>query len=1042
VVNILCGGNLLAAFQIANPIRVNPCNEALCLIPKRNAAPWFVLFILFCFWFLSQETFAAQSFSTDFAIENWQTDDGLPQNSVTAIFQGRDGYIYAGTYNGMVRFDGVRFVVFDSANTPELKNSRVTSLHQDSHGRIWIGHETGEVSWMEDGVFHSIDLGTNWPGGEIVSFGCDEKEDVWALNHDGVLIRLRDQKIVQPLPGAAGSLPGTPGLVRDNSGTLWMIYRGVAAFLHQGELNEFRFGTTDSSGAYFESACASHDGGLWVAGERQLRKWKDGKWTQSFGSFPWNQAFITTMLETQSGQLLVGTLDFGVFIFHPGGEISHLNRTNGLPHDWVRSLAEDREGNIWVGTSGGGLCVLRSRTVAMFSPPDDWQGRQVLSVTRGARDDIWAGTEGSGLYRFASGEWSHFDSSTGIGNPFVWSVLEDSQSNVWAGTWQGGLFRKSDTHFEMVSGFENFSVPITALAEDQNGALIIGTVTGLLWYRNEKLEWLEKSEHAPWPDIRALALESDGAIWFGMNSGGGLGNWRDGKVRIFSKKDGLPSNFILSLYLDSDNTLWVGTLDNGLCRFKNGKLAKINSKSGLANDVICGIADDGLGNFWFGSQSGIFRCTKAELNDCADGRIAAVHCLVFGKRQGMATLACTGGFQPAVCRTSDGRIWFPTGKGLAVVDPRSVQANKVKPPVWIESVELENKPAQIERTDNFYRTLTVPPGKQQVQFRFTALSFTSPERVKFKYKLEGLEKDWMDAAAREVNYSYLQPGPYRFRVIACNGDGIWNEEGASLDITVLPYFWQTWWFRVLAYSMAILFVGGSVLFATRRRLQLKLERLERQRALERERARIAKDIHDDIGATLTQITMLSQTASKALQHPQQAAQHLKQIFGAARSSTRALDEIVWAVNPKHDSLDSMATYFVRFAQDFLEPAGIRCRLDMPLELPTWALTAEVRHNLFLAYKEALNNVVKHASATEVRISLVLGSSSFSLCVADNGKGFRVGERSEEPDRLSGGNGLDNMKRRLEEIGGSCEIESSAEQGTKVKFEVRVAQRTY
>jgi signal transduction histidine kinase len=371
--------------------------------------------------------------------------------------------------------------------------------------------------------------------------------------------------------------------------------------------------------------------------------------------------------------------------------------------------------------------------------------------------------------------------------------------------------------------------------------------------------------------------------------------------------------------------------------------------------------------------------------------------------------------------------------------------NTVKPPVWIEDALVDGKSVQLISTNGAYSPLIVAPGEQRLQFRFTALSLSSPERVQFKYKLEGLEHEWMTAAnGREVNYSYLLPGHYRFRVTACNSDGIWNEDGALLDVIVLPHVWQTWWFQVLAYTITIALIGGGVLLITRRRLQLKLERLERQRALERERARIAKDIHDDLGATLTQITMLSQTAGQELERPQQVSHRLRQIFGAARASTHALDEIVWAVNPKHDSLDSMATYLVKFAQDFLGPAGVRCRLDMPLQLPAWALTAEVRHNLFLAYKEALNNAVKHASATEVRISLVLGASDFELCVTDNGAGFdvwkKISENAIQPDRFGGGNGLGNMKRRLEEIGGACEIESASGQGTRVKFSVKVGAR--
>jgi signal transduction histidine kinase/ligand-binding sensor domain-containing protein len=994
--------------------------------------------LVFVFAFLPV-AFAETPPSADFAIETWQTDNGLPQNSVTSVFQSSDGYIYAGTYNGMARFDGVRFVVSDSVNKPALKNSRVTSLYQDKTGVIWIGHESGDVSWLADGVFHSLDPGTNWPAGEIVGFGSDDEGDVWALNHAGNLGRLRDGKILPPLPSSISTQPGTPRLVEAENG-LWMTFRGIAGFLQHGELHPFRFDSTSET-AYFESTCTSHDGGLWVAGERRLRKWTggpNGKWTADLGAFPWDEAFITTMLETHDGKLLVGTLDSGIYVFVPGSPVSHWSHTNGLPHDWIRSMAEDREGNVWLGTGGGGLCVLRPRKVWMFNPPDVWQDRLVQSVAHGMGDSVWAGTEGAGLYEFANEQWTHFASSQGLSNLFVWSVLPDSHGGVWSGTWGGGLFHKTGSRFELAAGPEIFlDLPTTAMMEGGHGEILLGTMSGLLRFQDGKYEWLWRGEHA---DIRALAQAPDGTIWFGMNSGSGLGCWKNGDTKILRKKDGLASNFVLSLYLDSEGTLWIGTLDNGLCRLKNGKFSTIGSRSGLPSDVICGIADDGSDCFWISSQSGIFRVSKLELNACADGQTVGVHCLVYGRCEGLATLACSGGFQPSFCRSADGRIWFPTSKGLAVVNPRLVSRNTIIPPVWIEEALADNKPVPIQRGKGQADSLVVQPGQLQVGIHFTALSFTSPERVQFKYKLEPLEKDWLKAAAglREVSYSYLQPGDYAFHVIACNSDGLWNEEGAAIKVTVLPQIWQTWWFKTFAWLCTVFLVVGTVLLIARRRVELKLERLERQRALDRERTRIAKDIHDDLGASLTQITMLSQTAIHQLEKPEQAAQHLRQIFGAARASTRALDEIVWAVNPRHDSLESVATYIVKFAQDFLGPTGVRCRLEMPLQLPPRTLTAELRHNLFLAYKEALNNVIKHAEAREVRISLTLSDDGFALGVADDGRGFDFQKVSSGPslDRL-GGNGLENMRRRLEEIGGLFEIESVPGGGTRVKFQIKI-----
>ena len=334
------------------------------------------------------------------------------------------------------------------------------------------------------------------------------------------------------------------------------------------------------------------------------------------------------------------------------------------------------------------------------------------------------------------------------------------------------------------------------------------------------------------------------------------------------------------------------------------------------------------------------------------------------------------------------------------------------------------------------RAIELPPGRRQLDVKFTGMSFTSPERVQFKYRLEGLDADWTEVSSRrEVTYSYLPPGNFTFRVIACNSDGLWNETGDTVAIVVLPYLWQTWWFKTSLAVAACALVGGIVFLESRRRMRGKLERIARERELERERARIAQDIHDDLGASLTRIGMLSESAAGDLHQPPQAAASLNQINDTTRELTRAMDEIVWAVNPRHDTLESLTNYISRFAQDFLSTAQIRCRLAMPLQVPELSVRSEVRHNLFLAFKEALHNVVKHSGANEVRITLQFVPGGFHLVVADNGAGFdpkRVGSGSEK-NRHAPGNGLRNIHSRLAQIGGQSDIQSAPGEGTRVEF---------
>jgi signal transduction histidine kinase len=408
-------------------------------------------------------------------------------------------------------------------------------------------------------------------------------------------------------------------------------------------------------------------------------------------------------------------------------------------------------------------------------------------------------------------------------------------------------------------------------------------------------------------------------------------------------------------------------------------------------------------------------------------------------------------------------------KGLAVVDLAAVTTNSVPPPVVIEELHLDGSTTnnwlsalpeseslassgpgssgaglqgKARTTPTTAELLRIPPGHRRFEIHYTALSFVAPDKVRFRRKLEGLENDWIDVGGkRSVEYPFLPPGSYTFKVIACNNDEVWNEQGASVAFTVLPFFWQTLLFRASSMVAGAGALAGGVMWTARRRLHRKLEHLERQRALERERARIARDIHDDLGASLTRISMLSESVRGEVQTMPHAASEVEQIRNTSREITRAMDEIVWAVNPKYDTLDSLAAYISRFAQQYLAAAGIRCRLRVPVQLPPLALSAEVRHNVFLVFKETLHNVVKHAQASQVFVSLELRPSEFVLVVADDGRGFEwnpdrtTPATTEDGLRCAAGNGLVNMQKRMEEIHGRCNWDTAPGHGTRTTFTV-------
>ena len=992
--------------------------------------------MLFCagllrVWLAVSAAAAENIYASDYHLRVWQVENGLPQNNVTALAQTRDGYLWVGTYGGLARFDGVQFTIFDEKNSPELGDSRVTSLFEANDGTLWIGHENGSVTARKNGNFQTFAARGS---SKISDLAADEAGEVWALSEAGLLTRVQDGVALSPPSGTAEKLLY---LSRTTNGTIWVTHDGRLSRLEHASSFQLLAGETNT---YAQGVCPSRDGGLWVASNGRLHKLlKDGQWTTNILA-PWgNVPPLTRLLETADGMVLAATTREGFFLVFPGTEITpvHFNLASGFPSDGIISVLEDREGNIWIGTTDSGLIELHRNNVQRLTPTDNWRGLRVMAICPGrSGDELSAGTEGAGLYHYLNGAWEHFGFTNGIGNSYVWSVTIDELGKLFVGTWGAGLFLRAGDHFQFAPGMENLKLPVPSLLPARGGGLWAGTSLGLLRYQDGRTNWFTEAGGKSLRDVRTIAEATNGTVWFGL-AGNGLARLETNGIRMFGRADGLPSDRIECLRLDADGALWIGSFGGGLCRYKDGKFFAIDDEKGLPSTVISDIEDDGRGFFWMSSRNGIIRASKSELNDCADGKTTEVHCLTYGIDDGMPTIECSSGLQPAGCRTPDGRLWFPTTKGLVFVNPAAVKINQLPPPVVIEELLVDS-----QRVTNLTASLRISPGHNRFEFYFTALSLTAPEKVRFKYRIEGLEKDWVDAGNKRVaNYSFLPPGDYKFHVIACNNDGVWNETGASLSFELLPHFWQTWWFRLLGGLLIVAGASGIAWFVSRRRMRRKLELTERQRELEYERSRIARDIHDDLGSQLTSITMLSDTARSLSDDPQQTAADLHQIYDTAREATRSMDEIVWAVNPNHDSMESLASYLEKFALDFLRAADVKCRLNMPLQFPAWKLTSELRHNFFLAYKEALNNVAKHAAASEVQITMTIEAAAFEVVVEDNGRGFDEralrGARSKDSDRLAGGNGLNNMNQRLSKIGGRCEISSVPGSGTRVKFRVTI-----
>jgi signal transduction histidine kinase len=576
---------------------------------------------------------------------------------------------------------------------------------------------------------------------------------------------------------------------------------------------------------------------------------------------------------------------------------------------------------------------------------------------------------------------------------------------------------------------------VKVILADKAGRIWVGAKSGLYSADSETSNSFKPYEGIGRHDVRALSEDGHGNLWAGVEDGA-LFRIVGDKIAAFHPTDTNAPHAIWSLLAEDDGTVWIGTFRGGLLRFRDGKFTSFGINEGLPDNIICQILSDGAGNLWLGSHQGIFRVAKSALNDFARGEIKSVSCTMYGRSDGLPSLECSGGYQPAAWRGQDGRLWFTTVKGAVSVQPEEIHPNLLPPPVVIEEMVIDGKGLDAAGTqgkpasagmvyDRDKKFLEVPPGKHQIEFRYTGLSLVSSDRVQFRYRLEGADADWVDAGTRRsVQYPLLPAGTYQFHVIGCNSDGVWNETGDSLTLKIRPHFYETVWFRVLAGLIAVGLVAGAVWYSVARRLHRKMEQIARQQAVERERARIAKDIHDDLGANLTLIAVLGDLAKQ-----EKAVERIEKMAGTARQAVKSLDEIVWAVNPRNDTLAHLVDYTGQFAADYLRAAGVRCLLDLPEHAPPREISSAVRHNIFLVVKEALQNIVKHARATEVWLRINATGQGLRIVIEDNGGGF---ERAPE-DALA--DGLRNMQQRMNELGGECRIQSRVGAGTEIIVEL-------
>jgi len=936
----------------------------------------------------------------------------LPHQVVNSVLQDRAGYIWLGTETALVRFDGVEFKEFSSPLIANEKTSRIRAIVQESSGDLLIAPDVGGLVRLRDRRFIPHPAAAALQPHAIATLFAEPGGAVW-VGYLGGEIERWENGTVQTL-GAEDGLKGQwASWAYDREGHLWFANSTFLGRFTEGRLVPQRENLGDR--LYIASA---RSGGIWAASNERLCKVENGQVSILIEDPPWSGVRVRHLFEDQRGNLWIATSSRGLFRY-----ASQRLDPVTTSHASVNMTHEDYEGNIWVATHGGGLNRLRRKIFDLYNASRGLADDISYSVASDREGGLWVGNCDGGLARFDGNAFEMLTQKPGWPGLRVFSVDTDMEGNAWIGTRTGLYWWNQNRETVPQRMEENIIRDVHVIFPAKSGDVWIGADPDVLGrFRGREFMQFGPAQGFKGNHVRAIAETSTGEIWVGTEDGELL-RFRNGRFDPMGPEHAWPGSSVRSLWADPDGLVWVGTSGSGLFVLDGERFARLTTAHGLPANVIFQIVPDQRGRIWFGSPAGLFHASRAGLLACARGTDDRIPVAMFGRSDGLASVSCLGGYQPTATALTNGQLWFATRQGLLKVDTAAERRSQRPPPVLLNEVVADNRPVDLSRP------LRIAANTRKLEFRLAVLSYTAPERVQLRHRLDPFDSGWVEAGgARRIAYPRLPAGNYRLQAAASNSDGVWNEEAIDLAFVVLPAWWQTVWFQLTAVASFVGLIGLTVRYLSHRRLRMRLQRLEAQQALEKERSRIARDLHDDLGVSLTQIALLAEMSNNPALPPDRLEKNLSQVVFGARQLVRELDGILWTVNPKNDSLDKLASYVCQFSQQFCRVTPICCRFDVAENIPVYPLSPDVRHDLFLTVKEAMNNVVRHSGATEVWLRIRMDRDVFEIVIEDNGRGVEssVVQRSER-------NGLRNMRSRIEGLGGTFAFESHRGAGARVQI---------
>ncbi len=964
---------------------------------------------------------------SQYAHTSWTVRDGFSVGNIYAMAQTPDGYLWLGGEFGLFRFDGIRIVPWHPPEGQRLPEQNINSLLVTRDGTLWIGTFAG-LATLRGGT---LTLHKDVPEFVAALFE-DRAGTVWVGTLDaphGRLCAIRNDTL-QCLGDGGVFGRAVWALHQDSSGTLWAAAESGLWRIEPGPLT--RHATPSELSALTRTDDGRPLGGLRGAGLRQLVGDRTLPYpirdaVHSERLLPDDDVDSNKLLLDRDGGLWIGTVQRGLIHVHRG-RADVFSRADGLSGDVVLSLFEDREGSIWVATTGG-IDRFRELPVTTVSARHGLSSDATQSVLAATDGSVWVGAV-DGLTRLKDGRATVFRKGSGLPDA-PQSLYQDHRGRIWVSTHRG-LANFTDGRFVLLDGVAGGEVH--CIAEDAAGNLWLSEEHGLLHVRDGHLV-----AKIPWPDLghrlsggALLAGREPGSMWVAFWTEGEVSYLVNGRVRAsYTAADGLGKGAVADLRLASDGALWVSTGAGGVSRLQDGRITTLTSRNGLPCDAIHWTLEDHESSLWLYAACGLVRVTRSELQAWIADPTRRIETKVWDAADGIRLRSsAASAYGPRVAKAGDGKLWFVTGEGVQLVDPRHLTTNTLPPPVHIEQVTADRTAYDPASTAN--GRLRLPPLPRDLAIDYTALSLVAPERVLFRYKLEGRDLDWQEAGARRrAFYNDLAPGGYRFRVIACNNSGVWNETGASLSFSIAPAYHQTLWFRALAGALlaALLWAAyrARMRIVERHAAQISALNERLMSAQEQERTRIAGELHDSVMQQITALSLVLGTAKRKIAAESEAREMVADVQRKLIDVGTEVRELSHDLHPPELKQMGLPEVLRGYCDSFSQAHGIPVSCDV--EASVADLSEGSGLALYRIAQEALGNAAKHAAPTRIELRLTRAGRDVVLTIADDGRGPDAGQ----VDR--GGLGLVNMRERARQLNGTFELDSRPGRGTTVRVAV-------